>query len=229
MEYTYTKTDLFFRPNSYMYPPFGGEGFLESWEKQRLDFLSKIAPLCATSCLHAEVWDKLEQVVAAPTRERFQSAMTGIFPADAKQRDADFAWPETEDVLAVWASAPRQTYAERVQTIFNALVQRFEISKKLPARIILPRAPLNNAPLLSCEAYCFFAQILAFRCSERLRLTELNCLLKLNDLISSQDLSQPSMTSLTPRHYAAIAIGLFGELIATALVFQQKGQLDGSA
>ncbi len=72
--------------------------------------------------------------------------------------------------------------------ILEGLLQRFEISKKLPQELIPPRYSLNNKPLLNVLPYACMARVLGYFVQKTQDLRYLNCLLKLNDLLCSLDI-----------------------------------------
>ncbi len=69
--------------------------------------------------------------------------------------------------------------------VLEGLLQRFEISKKLPRFLAPPRYSINGEALEDALPYACLAATLGHFVQETINIRQLNCLLKLNDLLCS--------------------------------------------
>jgi hypothetical protein len=204
MEYAFVLSDLFEKPNTYMYPPFGGAAFLQAWRRQRQEALEQLVPFLDNG--HDDFFKKTEPAaILACLRQTAPSAIEA-------RNGCESAPADTAEALTALYQNPEATFTERHQPLVDGLIRRFEVHKKLPQKLIAPHFPLNRAPLLSGEAYALLAGILAWRQARVSSPRELNCLLKINDLLTSQPLQAPSMKNMRPLHFEALAFSLAVEL-----------------
>jgi hypothetical protein len=219
MKYDFSSGDLFDNPHRYMYPGFYGYDFLLAWKKNREDALIAIAGKCDHSSRYFEVINRLCYLWKSSDHVQFKAIMNGLSCGDIDQNTWNQSWPDTEKILMILAEYPQASFEKKHRSVLKSLVRRFEISKKLPTTLVPPGMSLNDDPILFASSYALLAEILALRISISGSAAELNCLLKINDLLISQDISWLSMSTMTTHHYSAMAIGIMGELVAVEQTF----------
>lgn len=221
MHYEYSDRDLLESPRNYMYPQYAGMEFLRAWQSNRLKRLEEVIPLCSPDAPRVKVVAYLQSQEFAPSVNDFAFHMRILDRVEESDTD-DSMWDETEAELKWTADNLNTVFIGKARKTIEGLIRRFEISKKIPRTLIPPNYSLDSSPLLSAGPYALFAGILAYRQAIRPSIAELNCLLKVNDLLISQSISMPSMRQLTTGHYESMALGIAGELSAVVLLFGEN-------
>ncbi len=224
MKYVFAERDLFKEPNTYMYPPYGGRDFLLAWSEQRLRALAEIESRCSVSGVRAEAGKELEHLWRTAAMPAFEEIMARIDGAsDAKSAvggEGESLPPASSAILEMLWAHPARSLSGAGEECALAMIRRFEISKKLPEVAVFPNLALKNrAPLLSAAPYALFSGILAYRQFGKFSSAELNCLLKVNDLVTSQLGIEGGME---PRHYDALKLGILGELFSVRGLLPEK-------
>lgn len=209
--YAYAEGDLFRQPNTYMYPPFKGREFLESYFASRLGCMAAIFEHLKAGAPEALAdWppdaDALRKE-PRPARDMLLAYCAQVRRAEAAPPPGDDTAAVLRDLLGRLDEAGGLAADER----FRGLVRRFEISKKLPRVLAPPRYPLGGEPLPHVEPYAHFACLLGLAAEASGDLRLLNCLLKVCDLLCSGH--GQSLRTLEAGPFAAL--GMLQEIMLT--------------
>ena len=222
MDYIFSARDLFNEPHNYMYPSFGGTEFMTAWLRDRRLALSASMKRGFDSGERFEAIRQLAASLLACLEPgcRFQEICEDVLYKQSEpaleENAFDQAWPQTEAVLLILADHPAISFEDRFQPLVEGLRRRFEINKKLPMELRPPGMSLNRNPILSPQAYALMTELLAVRWARNRSARELNCLIKINDLLISQFRFNPHIEGMGARHFDAMNIGIIGELFAVA-------------
>ena len=215
MEYKYTRENRLLTPETYMYPPYGGKEFLAAWRRDRDEKLVEIGGVPSGK--------GKESYLALTTRPDAPGLAISLYPTS----DCASIMPEwdnerhyeTECILCKAAEFPGWILLEGESFLWR-LVRIFEVRKKLPAW--MSNTPLPAAEYLMTPApYAWFSWLLGYAAISNGDLRQINCLLKVNDLLCSLEIGERA------DWHASMALGLACEraLIHGLLI---KGSCDDS-
>ena len=183
--YEYSQGDLLSRPNSYMYPPFKGRKFLDSYFASRLDCVVEILEY-----LKAESFPNMDgptpdvdNLRKSPgrARDKLFKICLEVRPTETEPASGS----ETAAFLCGMLGHMEEAGALTENKHFRGMVRRFEISKKLPGALTPPKYSLGGEPILAIEPYAHFTCLLGLAADTSGDLRLLNCLLKVCDLLCS--------------------------------------------
>jgi len=201
MKYSYTASNRLHKPHAYMYSPYGGEAFLQSYVADRLERLLLLNASTGTDCTAAEARadavlrtllnvdgdfpiSRLAELMSVPNvTADFESKI--VFPASFPNVEPINTSDLLDSLLNSFldfslegddGSAPLQW--------LDRLLQRFEVSKKLRGSY-LPGFRKGEGADDDVGLYRQFALVLALAYAHQQELQYLSTLLKVNDLLLS--------------------------------------------
>ncbi len=173
MSYPYTSKNCFDLPNTYMYTPFDGEYFLDSYIEDRRLRLARLT--MKGNCSHPRGSNKplADAALATASTER-PDVFSPVEPIRLKHL--------LEALLGVLANGD---YAAALPWL-ERVIQRFEVSKKLYAEY-MPGFRKGKGEARDLTLYVEFALCMALAYELSKHLQYLSTLLKLNDILLSLD------------------------------------------
>lgn len=201
MGYVYSEVDRLKEPHAYMYTPFEGAAFLDSYFSSRMACLDRVARtggaadlplLCEAARMLAKCFDANSPDSGAQFRRlagwNFDAASPSAAAAGTAERLARFTPAEavaTSELLqALLAGIAARRNPDETKLWLDRLCQRFEVTKKLFDRY-QPGFRTGEGTNNSIPLYWQFAMALALFHATTGQLKYLSTLLKVCDLLCS--------------------------------------------
>jgi hypothetical protein len=201
MKYSYTANNRLHEPHAYMYSPYGGEAFLQSYVADRLERLLLLNASTGSDWTAAEAQahtvlrrllnadgdfpvSRLAELMSVPNlAAEFESKI--VFPVNFPNIEPI----KTGDLLCALLNSfldfsPESDVGTTALHWLDRLLQRFEVSKKLRASY-LPGFRKGEGVDDDVGLYRQFALVLALAYAHQQELQYLSTLLKVNDLLLS--------------------------------------------
>lgn len=155
-QYSYAEGDLLEKPNTYQYSQYGGREFVLAWQSHR-------------ESVQAELGEPISPVEADLTDSRLQE-----LPCELHSL--------LEDIMADISNGNNMEQLV-LKDVLNALVRKFEVTKRLYASYDKDLKAVNKYDYRNLELYLRFAEIVDRAYSNSNNLTFLNVMLKLTDTL----------------------------------------------
>lgn len=235
MNYPYSANNRLHEPHAYMYSPYGGEAFVQSYVADRIERLLRLSASTGTDCTAAEarahaVLHRLLGVEDGFPISRLAVSLSTLDVSEEFVGQVVFpaTFPNVEPVKTVALLdallnsfldySPESGDGSTALQWLERLLQRFEVSKKLRARY-LPGFRKGEGADDDVGLYQQFALVLALAYAHRQELQYLSALLKVNDLL----LSLPIAAHAECGGGHALVLAIAVEMHAVRRLAQQQG------
>ena len=242
MSYLYSQINRLDEPHNYMYTPFQGEAFLQSYQSNRMAVLCRPAIVTRDriepdQMLVNYVMPKLEKLVYATSPEvgkKFRALLEGV--SEEKFKHSKIEVGSLENLAK---SLARLTTTEPVTTLdllhaliavqltnvqdtntkvwLDRLVQRFEVTKKI-YESYPPGFKKGEGTNTSVRLYWLFALALCLFYARSNEIKYLSTLLKICDLLCS--LPENTLTGHIPEH--GLSAVLATEIVSVQLLAEKQ-------
>lgn len=193
MKYSYTQINRLDEPISYMYTPFNGEEFLESYRIDRKCTIRRIEEAvkaggervyedATLDFLQSEGWDS--ELFCDPSMPATAVVGGGVFAYELSQFSIVDSINTEKLLAALLAAQFARTHDGLVKEWLDRLVQRFEVTKKV-YKSYQPGLRKGEGSNTSVRLYWLLSLSLCLFFVRTKNLKYLNTLLKVNDLLSS--------------------------------------------